>query len=199
MEQSLSSGSLQLRGVESHLDNKNTRQNDIWVQACYVGAKSRAQIIAKTDAAEALLPGKVAFEQMLKKFVQNPMGLQRKGHSRPRREPEQRQGVQKIRTIKHANIMEFCHIHLIKLHTLKNSAETFSSLETFSFHLSFFFFFLFLNNSGSQNVLFSTSINWEQFRNVHSQTPISGRLCQNLCGGFQQTVLLGSLGDSDAC
>lgn len=68
MEQSLSSGSLQFRGVESHMDNKNARQNDIWVQACYVGAKSRAQIIAKTDA-EALLPGKVAFEQMLKKFV----------------------------------------------------------------------------------------------------------------------------------
>lgn len=143
MEQSLSSGSLQFRGVESHMDNKNARQNDIWVQACYVGAKSRAQIIAKTDA-EALLPGKVAFEQMLKKFVQNPMGLQRKGHSRPRRDPEQRQGVQKIRTIKHANIMEFCHIHLIKLHTLKNSAETFSSLETLSFHLSFFFFSFFL-------------------------------------------------------
>lgn len=48
------------------------------MQTSHVGAKSRAQIMAKTDA-ETLCPGKMALEQVLKRMCRIILGYKGKG------------------------------------------------------------------------------------------------------------------------
>lgn len=52
-----------------------------------------------------------ALEQVLRRRCRIIISFQKEGHSRPRKEPERKQGILKMHKIKHVHIMMFYHIN----------------------------------------------------------------------------------------